>query len=214
MTAVVARARARPVRTTSHFRWACVWVLIEAGPDRLSWILWRLRMVYRHTLVLALLALLATAASCGDDGVTETDTVNGVRYSARFNGGGSLGPFINVVATLRNVSSAPQDRVYLVSCPVRIRLYRPADGFKVYDETQLACQSNVEATLSIGVGEAEELTSGIRQGSTVLGDSLPFQTYAVRAVLNTEGAGTEMEVVAGAWTFTQPSPGVGASRRQ
>ena len=167
-------------------------------------------MVYRRTLILA---LLAAAASCGDNGVTDTDTVNGVKYSARFNAGGTLGPFVNVIATLQNVSSAPQDRVYLVSCPVRIRLYRPADGFKVYDETQLACQSNVEATLSIPIGESKELQSGIRQATTILGDSLPFQTYTVRAVLNTEGQGSEMEVVAGAWTFTQ-APGVGASRKQ
>ncbi|HKS06420.1 MAG TPA: hypothetical protein VJR92_08920 [Gemmatimonadaceae bacterium] len=171
-------------------------------------------MAHRRTLLLAFLA--SAAASCGGDGgVTSTDTVNGVKYSARFNAAVSTGAFVNVIATLQNVSSAPQDRTYLVSCPVRIRLYRPADGFRVYDETKLACGSTTEGTLNIGVGESKELTSGVRQATTILGDSLSYQTYAVRAVLNTEGPGKQMEVVAGAWLFTAPpGPGAPASKQR
>lgn len=160
------------------------------------------------------LALAAAALACGSDGVTETDTVNGVKYTARFVGNVSsgTGTFTTVIATLQNVSSSSQDRDYPVSCPVRIRLYRPADGFKMYDETRSACVSDT-ATLSIPVSESRELQSGIRTAEFLLGDSLPYQTYAVRAVVQTEGA-NELEVVAGAWTFTQPAPAPPAARRQ
>jgi hypothetical protein len=169
-------------------------------------------MAHRRTVLLAL--LVSAAVSCGDDGVTATDTVNGIKYSAKFNGNISTGTgtFVNVVATLQNVSTSPQERTYLVSCPVRIRLYRPADGFKMYDETKLACGGTTEGTLAIGIGESKELQSGIRQATTMLGDSLPYQTYAVRAVLYTEGQDKEMEVVAGAWLFTAPAPGAPASK--
>lgn len=170
-------------------------------------------MAFRRIL---LLALAAVALACGSDGVTSTDTINGVRYTARFVGNVSTGTgtFVNVIATLRNVSSATQERDYPVSCPVRIRMYRPADGFKVYDETRNACVSDT-ATLSIAASESHELTSGIRTAEAILGDSLNYQTYAIRAVVQTEGA-NELEVVAGTWTFTPvaPAPPASAARKR
>jgi hypothetical protein len=168
-------------------------------------------MAHRSTVWLALAAV--GLACGGGDGITETDTINGVKYTARTN---SLiladGERISIIATLENVSSVNQDREYPATCPVRIRLYRPADGFKMYDETLTTCVSDT-VTLSIPVAESRDLQSGLRKVTDVLGDSLPYNTYAVRAVVQTEGPGV-LEVVAGPWTPVQPAPARPASKQR
>lgn len=146
-------------------------------------------------------ALAALACGCVDDGITVTDTVNGVKYSARF---APAGIGMNLIATLENVSTATQERLYPATCPVRIRLYRPADGFKMYDETKLSCASDT-VRLSLNPGDKYDLASGIRTANYLLGDTLPAQTFVVKGVVQTEGV-HEIEVDAGYWTFDPPEP--------
>ena len=148
------------------------------------------------------LAILGVVACGADNGITDASTVDGIKYTARITSIVSIeNSQINVIATLQNVTSATKERTYPVGCAVRVRLYRPADGFKMYDETKRPCANETPATLSIPAGETRELASGVRFTATILGDSLPHTTYLIKVVVMTEGSGRVLEVVAGEWTF-------------
>jgi hypothetical protein len=144
------------------------------------------------TFTLATLAFLGCSQDLGSGLPTEFD---GVKYTAQvvqFDVGSQNPPspviVFNVTVTLTNTGTAQQTRTYPAACPVRVRLYRQADGALMYDETRRNCDPQPTATINLGGQESKTVQSGIRYPSTIAGDSLPFTTYIVRAVVPTEGA--------------------------
>ncbi len=146
-------------------------------------------------LILALSAL--AAASCSSDVAAPQNEYNGIRYTAAVAPNG-IG--FTVIVTLENTSGVQQLRTYPAACPVRIRLYRTADNFRLYDETTWPCDATNTATITIDAFSSKTLQSGARSATTVTGDSLPHTAYTVYAVVRTEGA-TLVEVRAGLFTF-------------
>ena len=139
-------------------------------------------------------------AACGSDSGTGPQTeFDGVKYTAAVvlvpTGGQTL---LSVVVTLTNTGGETRSRTYPASCPVRIRLYRSADNALLYDETRRACSAEPTATVSLASLESKTLQSGVRFPGTIAGDSLPFTTYVVRAVVLTEGT---KEVLINAGTY-------------
>lgn len=152
-----------------------------------------------RTFALAALAL----AACSDDLGSGTQSVfDGVRYTARVvtYDVGIMKPILvfAVFVTMTNTGAGQQTRTYPAACPVRLRLYRQTDGALMYDETRRSCDPQPATTITLAGQETKELQSGIRYPSTIAGDSLPFTTYLVRAVLATEGS-TLVTVPAGTY---------------
>jgi hypothetical protein len=137
------------------------------------------------------LCLFATA-SCGLDPVGPKTEYNGVKYTAT----SSFVPILGfvVLVKMENLTTETVTRTYPSGCAVRIRLYRPIDGKRVYDETQWPCIYNTPATIQLTSRSTYQLSSGGRSG--MLGDSLPGATYIVHGVVMTEGT-TPVEVNAG-----------------
>lgn len=134
--------------------------------------------------------VLIAVAGCGTDGTGPQTDFDGVRYSATVStiqSGQSLTQF-TVLVTLENLTTATVTRTYPAGCPVRVRLYRQADGARVYDEVLLTCSVTTPATITLTSRESKTLTSGPRTPASVLGDSLTAGTYIVHGVAQTEGA--------------------------
>jgi hypothetical protein len=163
-------------------------------------------MNYRSTLArIALLstALAISACSSDEDDPMEPETTPAVVYSAsvsetRFSAGYSL----LVTLSIENISLFPVTLTYPASCPIRIRLYEPADNAPVYDETRVICPFDGQATLTISPGATRTIGSGFRAMVGIVGDSLRFATYRVFAVPQMEGSGV-VEVPAGSVTLKQ-----------
>ena len=137
------------------------------------------------------LCLFATV-SCGLDPVGPKTVIGGVKYTAS----SSFVPILGfvVLVKLENLTTATVTRTYPSGCAVRIRLYRPIDGRRLYDETQWPCIYDTPATIQLPSRTTYQLSSGGRAG--MLGDSLPPGTYIVHGVVKTEGV-TPVEVDAG-----------------
>jgi len=135
---------------------------------------------------------LFAAASCGLNPVGPKTEFDGVKYTAT----SSFVPILGfvVLVKLENLTTATLTRTYPSGCAVRIRLYRPIDGKRVYDETQWPCLYDTPATIQLTSRSTYQLSSGGRSG--MLGDSLPPATYIVHGVVKTEGT-TLVEVDAG-----------------
>ena len=143
----------------------------------------------------------AVAVACGSDEIASGDQqptlTPGLSYSAetseiRFDGG----PSMLVTLSISNASLAPITLTYPAGCPVRIRLYRPSDNVRVYDETRVPCGLTTPASITISPQATRSLGSGFRGMTTIVGDSLQFTVYRVMAVPQTEGANI-IEVPAG-----------------
>lgn len=147
--------------------------------------------------------ILIAVAGCGTDGTGPQSDFDGVRYSAMVStiqSGQSLTQF-TVLVTLENLTTATVTRTYPAGCPVRVRLYRAADGVRVYDEMMLTCSVTTPATITLTSRESKTLTSGPRTPASVLGDSLQGGNYTVHGVAQTEGA-TFVELGAGSYLIT------------
>jgi hypothetical protein len=149
------------------------------------------------------IGVLIAVAGCATDGTGLQTEFDGVRYTATVStiqSGMSLTQFA-VLVTLENMTTTTVSRTFPAGCPVRIRLYRQADGRLVYDETQRTCDFTTTTTIQLQSRETHTLTSGPRLPGTVLGDSLSSATYSVHGVAATEGA-TMVELAAGTYLLT------------
>jgi hypothetical protein len=118
--------------------------------------------------------------------------IGGVKYTAKYAPVPILG-FV-VLVKLENLTTETLTRTYPSGCAVMVRLYRPIDGRRVYDETLKPCLYDAPVTITLQSRTTWQLTSGGRLG--ILGDSLPLASYIVRGVVFTEGP-TPVEVDAG-----------------
>lgn len=125
---------------------------------------------------------------CGGDSSGPSDQGGNLRYTARVERvqTGTIN-FVTVIVSVRNTTSAVETRTYPSACPVQIRLYRLGDDALVYDETRRDCPATPTSTLEVGGLQTKELQSGLRNPTTILGDSIAAASYGVRAVVNTEG---------------------------
>ena len=153
----------------------------------------------------ALLAAAMTIGACSsadEDGFVEPTITPGIVYAAaasetRFDAWYNL----LVTVSIENTSAVPITLTYPASCPIRIRLYQPADDALVYDETKVVCPFDDQATITISPGATRSIGSGFRGMVGIVGDSLRFATYRVFAVPQMEGH--VFEVPAGSITLRQ-----------
>lgn len=162
-------------------------------------------MSRRHVRVL--LPAIVAITGCADDEVVAVDDASpltpGISYSAevsevQFDGSTKM----LVTLSILNNSIAPIALTYPAGCPVRIRLYRPADNVRVYDETRVTCQLTTPATITVSPQASRSLGSGFRSMAAIVGDSLQFAAYRVVAVPRTEGDNI-IEVPAGTVVLKQ-----------
>ena len=140
---------------------------------------------------------LFATVSCGFNPAGPKTDYDGVKYTATSSLVTGFG-FV-VLVKLENTTTAVLTRTYPSGCAVRIRLYRPIDGKRVYDETQWPCIYNTPATITLQSRATYQLSSGARTG--ILGDSLPTANYAVHGVVATEGTAL-VEVDAGTFNLS------------
>jgi hypothetical protein len=157
----------------------------------------------RNALLVAALVMNACSSAEEVGDIVAPTITPGIAYSAsatetRFDAGNNL----LVTLSIENTSIVPVTLTYPASCPLRIRLYQPADNALVYDETRLACSTTEPATLTISPGTIRTIGSGFRGMVWIVGDSLRFATYRVVAVPQMEGAHV-FEIAAGNITLRQ-----------
>ncbi len=160
----------------------------------------------RRASAAALLAVIASCSSDGDDGLSPRDAIDGVRYSAQLELiANELYPnkppaFFNVVVRLQNTRSIALSRQYPVACPVLLTLERAVDGQVVYDEVPRPCSPTPVAAIDIPTNGSATLVSGLRMFAALRADAVPAGTYRVVATVRTEADRT-VQLTAGTLTI-------------
>jgi hypothetical protein len=89
---------------------------------------------------------------------------------------------------MRNVTDAAISRRYPIGCAVQIRLYRPQNNQRVYDEHLTPCAPADSLSAVIQPGQTISLSSGVRFPQSFT-DSLPAVEYRVSAIVHTDRTG-------------------------
>lgn len=150
----------------------------------------------KHLPTLAVTLLATLALGCSDSEPTDpndTQAINGVELTGEIvviPGGISAfasGMVLSAKVEARNVTSQNVDITYPVSCPVRIRLYRPADDRLIYDQTQFDCDASLVTTLHLGAGQTHSFTTGNTTPTAIEADSVAAGYYRAVGVFRTTG---------------------------